>query len=190
MITGRGPGAPGLTPGLEFTRGPGSPGGTGHEAVDLGEIRRSEELIARLAARGTPAGLGAERRADGAGGPPPPGGTGPWWRDDPAAALLAALVADVDVPGAADELAGRRAASRGRGAAWEATAWETLARLPSRGLAAWLRAGAAGAVVAGLAGTTSLLTASMLARLSRGTAGRGRVPSRGWPQGGWPRRYR
>ena len=51
MITGRGPGAPGITPGLEFTRRPGGPGGTGHGAVDLSEIRRSEELIDRLAAR-------------------------------------------------------------------------------------------------------------------------------------------
>jgi hypothetical protein len=182
VITGRGPGAPGITPGLEFTRRRGGPGGTGHGAVDLGEIRRSEELIGWLAARG---GGGVERRAEGAGGPPPPAGTGAWWRDDPAAALLAALVADVDLPGAADELASRRVLSRGRGAARE-----TVAGVPSRGLATWLRAGVAGAVVASLAGTTSLITASMLARLYRGTGSRGRVPSRGWPPGGRPRRYR
>ena len=61
---------------------------------------------------------------------------------------------------------------------------------PSRGLADWLRAAVAGAVVAGLAGTTSLITASMLARLSRGAGGRGRGPARGWAPQARSRRYR
>ena len=52
MITGRGPGAPGVTPGLEFTRRRAAAGGTGGQAVDLGEIRRSGEAIDVLAARG------------------------------------------------------------------------------------------------------------------------------------------
>ena len=52
MITGRGPGAPGVTAGLEFTRRRATAGGTGGQAVDLGEIRRSEEAINVLAARG------------------------------------------------------------------------------------------------------------------------------------------
>ncbi len=63
---------------------------------------------------------------------------------------------------------------------------------PSRGLASGPSALAAGAVVAGLAGTTSLITASMLARLSRGAGagGRGRVPARGWAKPDRLRRYR
>ncbi len=161
MITGRGPGAPGLTPGLEFTRRRGGPGGTGHGAVDLSEIRRSEELVNRLAARGA-AGLVS--------------------LDDPAAALLAALSADVDVPAVKDQPAmAPRLAAVG----------EAVAGAPSRGLADWVRAAVAGAVVAGLAGTTSLITASMVARLSRGAGGRGRGPvARGWARQARSRRYR
>ena len=150
MITGRGPGAPGITPGVEFTRRRGGPGGAGYGAVDLSEIRRSEELIDRLAARG-------------AAGPVP--------LDDPAAALLAALSADVDVPARQDQPVIRPVMAPAA-----AAVTGTMAAAPSPGLAAWLRAAVAGAVVAGLAGTTSLITASMLARLSRGAGGRGRVP--------------
>jgi hypothetical protein len=80
-------------------------------------------------------------------------------RDDPALALLTALAADVDAPGTGVE---RKWADR---------------RAPSRGLAGWLRAAVAGVVVAGLAGTTSLIAASMLARLTRG-AGRQARPRR------------
>ncbi len=83
MITGRGPGAPGVTPGPEFTGGRATAGGTGDQAADLGEIRRSEEAINVLAARGA---------------------AGPDLTHDPALALLGALVADVDTPGT---LAGR-----------------------------------------------------------------------------------
>ncbi len=164
MITGRGPGAPGITPGLEFTRRPGGPGGAGHGAVDLSEIRRSEELIDRLAAR--------EARAF---------GTGPGSPVDPAAALLAALSADVDVPARPDQPVMMPGPAAVRGA---------MAVPPSRGLADWLRAAVAGAVVAGLAGTTSLITASMLARLCRGAGGRGRGPARGWAPPARSRRYR
>jgi hypothetical protein len=77
-------------------------------------------------------------------------------RDDPALALLSALAADVDQPGASVR-----------------QEW-VVRRAPSRGLAGWLRAAVAAVVVAGLAGTTSLVTASMLARLTRGAGRRGR----------------
>jgi len=138
VITGRGPGAPGITPGLEFTRRrAGAPGAAapGTVAADLGEIRQAEAAIGLLA-----------QRADA-----PPG-----LLDDPALALLSALAADVDEPGTG---------VRGN---WVAR------RAPSRSLAGWLRAAVAGVVVAGLAGTTSLVTASMLARLTRGAGRRGR----------------
>ena len=49
MITGRGPGAPGVTPGLDFTRRrAGDSTAPGDGAVDLGEIRRSDEIIGVL----------------------------------------------------------------------------------------------------------------------------------------------
>ena len=58
-------------------------------------------------------------------------------------------------------------------------------RAPSRSLAGWLRAAVAGAVVAGLAGTTSLIAASMLARLTRGAGvpGQAAGPRLGGPPG-------
>jgi len=140
VITGRGPGAPGITPGLEFTRRRAGAAAPGTVAADLGEIRAAEEAIDLLARR--------------AGAPPGPLG-------DPALALLSALAADVDEPGTGvrENWLVRRAPSRGQ---------------PGRSLAGWLRAAVAGLVVAGLAGTTSLVTASMLARLTRGTGRRGR----------------
>ena len=163
MITGRGPGAPGVTVGLDFTRRRAATGGTGGEAVDLGEIRRSEEAINVLAARGA-AGLEPA--------------------DDPALVLLGALVADVDTPGTvtgpgAPGLDGRqsalaRAGRPGPAAGQRAEAWQALAGAPSRGAAAWLRAAIAGGVVAGLASVTSLIATSMLARLARGPARGGR----------------
>jgi hypothetical protein len=168
VITGRGPGAPGVTLGLDLTRRRATTGGTGGRAVDLNEIRRSEEAINVLAARGA-AGLEQAR--------------------DPALTLLGALVADVDAPGAvtgpgvpgSDELQGARARAGWpeRAAGQRADAWHALAGPPSRGAAAWLRAAVAGGVVAGLASITSLLATSMLARLARG-------PSRG---GRWQPRH-
>jgi hypothetical protein len=135
VITGRGPGAPGITPGLEFTRRRAGEAAPATVAADLGEIRAAEEAIGLLAQRATA----------------PPG-----LLDDPALALLSALAADVDEPGT------------GVRQNW------VVRRAPSRGLAGWLRAAVAGVVVAGLAGTTSLVTASMLARLTRGAGRRGR----------------
>lgn len=156
MITGRGPGAPGVTPGLEFTRRRATAGGTGGRAVDLSEIRRSEEAINVLAARGA---------------------AGPELNADPALALLGALVADVDAPGTLAEprvhgpgdLQHARAGWPGRAAGQRAEAWQALGA-PSQGAAAWLRAAVAGGVVAGLASITSLIATSMLARLGRGPA--------------------
>jgi hypothetical protein len=206
VIAGRGPGAPGVTPGPEFTGGRATAGGTGDQAVDLGEIRWSEEAINVLAARGA---------------------AGPGLTHDPALALLGALVADVDTPGT---LAGRcadvpgdlrpahaphiRPARRrhaqvrnapvrnapvrnapvrhapgwraqawpGRAAVQRAEAWQALAT-PSRGAAAWLRAAVAGGVVAALASVTSLIATSMLARLTR-------APARGAWSGQRPARAR
>jgi hypothetical protein len=175
-------------------------GGTGDQAVDLGEIRRSEEAINVLAARGA---------------------AGPDLTHDPALALLGALVADVDTPGTlagrcADVLGdlrharaphirparrrhaqgrhaqvrpapGRRApgwraqAWPGRAADQRAEAWQALAT-PSRGAAAWLRAAAAGGVVAALASVTSLIATSMLARLTRAPV---RGSARGSARGAW-----
>jgi hypothetical protein len=154
VITGRGPGAPGVPPGLDVTRRPGTPGGPASEAVDLGEIRRSEEAIDRLAARGA---------------------AGPELIHDPALALLAALRSDVNTPSTrpgplVPGLARRQ--GRPRRAA--------LAGSPSRGVAAWLRTALAGAVLAGLASSASLLCASMLGRLARGPGRRGQLPSGGW----------
>jgi hypothetical protein len=192
-----------VTPGLEFTRGRATAGGTGGQAVDLGEIRRTEEAINALAARDA---------------------AGPDLTHDPGLALLGALVADVDTPGtlagpgdhglgdlqhahpqhahpqraqarytrtrpARGRHAQARAAWPGRAADQRAEAWPGLA-MPSRGAAAWLRAGVAGGVVAGLASITSLIATSMLARLVRGPA---RGPARGGRYGqraARPRRVR
>ena len=164
MITGRGPGAPGVTLGLDLTRRRATAGGTGGRAVDLGEIRRSEEAINVLAARGA---------------------AGPELAHDPALALLGALVADVDTPGTAggrlvspgwttSRAPSARAGWPGRAAGQRAEAWHALAAAPSRGAAAWLRAAVAGGLVAGLASITSLIATSMLARLARGPARGGR----------------
>ena len=161
MITGRGPGAPGVTLGLDFTRRRAAAGGTGGRAVDLGEIRRSEEAINVLAARG----------AD-----------GPELTHDPVLVLLGALVADVDTPGTGtepgipgpDDLQRARAGWPDRVAGQRAGAWPAQGGAPSRSVAAWLRAAVAGAVVAGLASITSLIATSTLARLARSPARGGR----------------
>ena len=175
MITGRGPGAPGVTVGLDFTRRRATAGGTGGRAVDLGEIRRSEEAINVLAARGA---------------------AGPELIRDPALMLLGALVADVDAPGTVTEPSlpgldepGRgpaRAGWPGRATGQRAEAWPALAGASSRGAVAWLRAAVAGGVVAGLASITSLIVTGMLARLARVPARGGRWP----PRTARPRRVR
>jgi hypothetical protein len=137
-----------MTPGVEFTRGRVAAGRPGDGAVDLGEIRRSDEIIGVLAARAaTPRPL----------------------LRDPAVAALCALTADVDGWDGAPQappgmLHGLR--RRGRGGA------DVLrVAAPPRGMASWVRAAVAGVVVAGIAGTTSVVTAGMLARLARGPAG-------------------
>jgi hypothetical protein len=144
-----------VTPGLEFTRRRAAAGGAGGQAVDLGEIRRSEEAINVLAARGA---------------------AGPELNADPALVLLGALVADVDTPSTLAEPGGAGhgplagPAWAGRAAAQRAAARQALAGAQSPGAAAWLRAAVAGGVAAGLASVTSLIATSMLARLARGPA--------------------
>jgi hypothetical protein len=163
VITGRGPGAPGVTPGVKFTRGRVAAGDPGDGAVDLSEIRRSEEIVGVLAARAaTPAAM----------------------LHDPAVALLSALTADID---ARDAAIGARDATpdarptvlRSPAHARRGAAGVTVRRSPG-GIAAWVRAAAAGAVVAGVAGTTSVVTAGMLARLARGPASGSRGLARDW----------
>jgi hypothetical protein len=138
----------------------GAAGGTGGQAVDLGEIRRSGDAINLLAARDA---AGRDLQAD------------------PALALLGALIADVDTPGTLaeprlDEQIGLRRARAG----WPGRAVAQRAGAqPSRGTAAWLRAAVAGGVVAGLASLTSLIATGLLARLARS-------PARG---GGWQPRH-
>lgn len=202
-----------MTPGLEITQGRVAAGNPAGQAVDLSEIRRSEELIDVLAA-----GAAAAR---------------PLPRDR-ALMLLRALVADVDTPDAvrgghprqrsgAGTAAGagpdgRPAADPSARPAAAASDWlpsarpaaaaggpmsdrEVAMRAASGGVAAWLRAAVSGAVVAGLAGTTSVVATSMLARLSRDPASPGRSAGRGsaasrprrpgeWPQGNRARRGR
>jgi hypothetical protein len=150
VITGRGPGAPGVTSDAEFTRGRVTAGNPGDGAIDLGEIRWSEEIINLLAARAaTPAAV----------------------RRDPALALLSALTADIDAgdvtPGPltrARPSLSRPSLSRPSLPQYRRSA---SGRHPARRLArrtGWARPGAVG-VVAGVAGALSVVAAGMLARL-------------------------
>ena len=117
MITGRGPGAPGVTSGVEFARGRVAAGNPGDGAVDLSEIRRSEEIIDMLAQRvAMPARMPR----------------------DPAVTLLSALAADVDAREAGlGVLTGTRPgpARRRPGAAGR------LVRPPAPRIGAWARGG-------------------------------------------------
>jgi hypothetical protein len=136
-------------------------------AVDLSEIRRSEEIIDVLAGRAAvPARM----------------------RRDPAVTLLSALAADIDAREAGPGVLGgtrpgpagqrRRSAAAGR-----------PARAPR--MSAWARVAAVGAVAAGIAGTASFVAAGMLARLARGPARDDpRAAARGWGAAVRPRRTR
>jgi len=147
VITGRGPGAPGVTSDAEFTRGRVTAGNPGDGAIDLGEIRWSEEIINVLAARATtPAGM----------------------RHDPAVALLSALAADIDaVPGplarTRESLPGRRRSASGHRRTVSGHRRSLSGGGPVR-RTDWARPGAVGAV-AGVAGALSVVAAGMLARL-------------------------
>jgi hypothetical protein len=174
VITGRGPGAPGVTSGVEFARGRVAAGNPGDGAVDLSEIRRSEEIIDVLAERvAMPARM----------------------LRDPAVTLLSALAADVDAreagPGV---LAGTRpgpARRRPSAAAGRPSAAGRPVRAPAPRIGAWARVAAAGAVAAGAASTTSFVAAGMLARLARGPASDGsRGSAPGWGATVRPRRTR
>jgi hypothetical protein len=162
VITGRGPGAPGMAPGMEFTRGRVAAGGPGSGAVDLGEIRRSDEIIGVLAARAAP---------------------GPPMLRDPAASLLSALTADVDARDAGP-------ASRPGPARCHRRPGRLPATAASRRTAAWIRVGAVAAVAAGVAGTMSVVAAGTLARLARGPASGFGWPPRSWGAAARPRRAR
>jgi hypothetical protein len=166
VITGRGPGAPGLTPGGEFPRGQVSAGNPGDGAVDLSEIRRSEEIVGVLAARAaTPAPI----------------------LHDPAVVLLSALTADIDARDAAPDA--RPSVLPGPARARRNAAGVPPPPSPGR-IAAWVRAAAAGAVVAGVAGTTSVGAAGMLARLASGPASGSRRLARDWSSLVRPQRTR
>jgi hypothetical protein len=153
VITGRGPGAPGGTSGVEFARERVAPGNPANGAVDLGEIRRSEEIIGALGAR---AAMSA-----------------PLLRD-PAVALLRALAADADgrdaaadqPPGGTPNPASPRAVPVG--------SFLSPVRAPA---VAWTMAAAAGAVGAGIAGSTGVVATDMLARLARSQASLVRGPA-------------
>jgi hypothetical protein len=114
---------------------------------------------------------------------------------DPAVALLSSLAADVDATSAA---AGGGRVGDGRDAVPSALTGTRLGparrRLigagrpvpaPVPAISGWARAVAAGAVIAGVAGTTSVVAAGMLARLARGPA---RGPRRSAPAPGVPLR--
>jgi hypothetical protein len=161
VITGRGPGAPSVTPDMVFTLHPDARGEPGNPAVDLGAIRRSEAIINLLGARRLlrPHALG-----------------------DPAIAALSVLAADVDsqeagiaaVPAAlARSRAVRAAAAAGVAMAGVAmvgaAAGPTEARPSPAG--AWVRVAAVAATAAGAAGSRGFALAGMLARLGRLPAG-------------------
>jgi len=110
---------------------------------------------------------------------------------DPVIVLLSALTADVDA---------RDAASTARPAAPDVFPGSArqLRRAPGTGvpaappprIGAWVRAAAAGAAVVGVAGTTSIMAAGMLARLARSSASGPRRFARGWVASPHPRRTR
>jgi hypothetical protein len=159
VITGRGPGAPGVTSVLEFARGRVAAGNPGDGAVDLSEIRRSEEIIDVLAERvAMPARM----------------------RRDPAVTLLSALAADVDARDAGPGVLAGTRPSPARRRPSTAAGRPAAALAPAPGIGAWARVAAAGAVAAGAAATASFVAAGMLARLARGPASDGsRGPARG-----------
>jgi hypothetical protein len=158
VITGRRPGAPGVTSGVEFARGRVAAGNPGDGAVDLSEIRRSEEIIDVLAERvAIPARM----------------------LRDPAVTLLSALAADVDAREAG--LGVRTGTRPGPARRRTGGAAGRPERAPALGIGAWARVAAAGAVAAGAAGSTGFVAAGLLARLARGPASDGsRGPARGW----------
>ncbi len=164
MITGRGPGAPSVTPDMVFTLHPDARGEPGNPAVDLGAIRRSEAIINLLGARRLlrPHALG-----------------------DPAIAALSVLAADVDsqeagvaaIPAALARSRTVRAAAAA-GVAMAGVAIVGAAAGPAEArpspAGAWVHVAAVAATVAtvaGAAGSTGFALAGMLARLGRLPAG-------------------
>jgi hypothetical protein len=117
VITGRGPGAPGVVPSPACRSGP-ARAGTAGQAVDLGAIRRTDDVLDLLAGRRL-----CGRQVS-----------------DSVLALLAGLVADVDSPPAPAPVRGQASAAlavaaviAGMGAATWLAMTQMLLRLARRG---------------------------------------------------------
>jgi hypothetical protein len=107
---------------------------------------------------------------------------------DPAAALLSALTADVDArdaipdaqPDALDVLPGSARQFPGSARQFRGVPGMEVPATPAPRIGAWVRATAAGALVVGVACSTSVMAAGMVARLARGSAGGPRRFARDW----------
>jgi hypothetical protein len=169
VITGRGPGAPSVTPDMVFTLHPDARSEPGGPAFDLAAIRRSEAIIDLLGARRL---------------------LRPRAIHDPAIIALSVLAADVDsgetgVPAALGRFrVARVVAAAGVAAAGVAAAGAAGQSEPPRGPAGtWVHVAAVAATVAtvaGAAGTTGFAVAGVLARLARLPATVRREPGWGW----------
>jgi len=169
VITGRGPGAPSVTPDVVLTLPPDARRDPGNPAVDLSAIRRSESIINLLAARRL---------------------LRPRAIHDPAIVLLSVLAADVDSPDSgvpaalAWSAAVRAAAAAGvavAGAAMVGAAAGPAGARPGAA-SAWVHVAAVAATVAtvaGAAGSTGFALAGVLARLGRLPASVRKEPA-GW----------
>ncbi len=157
MITGRGPGAPSVTPDMVFTLQPNACGGPGKPAIDLSAIRRSEAILNLLGTRRL---------------------MRPRALHDPAIVLLSVLAADVDsvesaIPAAlARSRAARAAAVAGIAVAGAAVAGAAVGPPEGRtgSAGAWAHVAAVAATiatVAGVAGGTGNVVGGMLARIAR-----------------------
>jgi hypothetical protein len=153
VITGRGPGAPSVTPDMVFTLQPNARSEPGKPAIDLSAIRRSEAILNLLGARRL---------------------LRPRALHDPAIVLLGVLAADVDsvesaIPAA---LAARSRAARAAAVAGIAVAGAAAGPPEGRtgSAGAWVHVAAVAATiatVAGVAGGTGNVVAGMLARITR-----------------------
>ena len=156
MITGRGPGAPSVTPDMVFTLRPDARSEPGDPAFDLGAIRRSEAIINLLGARRL---------------------LRPRAIHDPAIVLLSVLASDVDshesgVPATLARFrAARVAAAAGVAVAGVAVAGAAGPTEAQRGSAgAWVHVAAVAATiatVAGVAGSAGFALAGLLGRIAR-----------------------
>ena len=159
MITGRGPGAPSVTPDMVFTLRPDARSEPGGRAFDLAALRRSEAVINLLGARRL---------------------LRPRAIHDPAVAALSVLASDVDsYDSAVPAPLARTCAVR---AAAGAAAGPTEAQPGSAGT--WVHVAAVVATiatVAGVAGSTGIAVAGVLGRIARLSGSIQKAPA-GW---GW-----